>query len=81
MSVQLRPESTVTEPEVVEGLVCDTSVSEFDSRQSLLHKMIARLASAQGLVLPGSRENSCLPLIERLFAEDTQWLIPQGQVV
>jgi hypothetical protein len=27
--------STVTEPEGVEGLVCDTSVSEFDSRQSL----------------------------------------------
>lgn len=26
--------STVTEPEVVEGLVCDTSVSEFNSRQS-----------------------------------------------
>ncbi len=25
----------MTEPEVVEGLVCDTSVSEFDSRQSL----------------------------------------------
>jgi hypothetical protein len=26
--------TTVTEPEVVEGLVCDTSVSEFNSRQS-----------------------------------------------
>ena len=24
----------MTEPEVVEGLVCDTSVSEFNSRQS-----------------------------------------------
>lgn len=34
MWVQLPPESTVTEPEVVEGLVCDTSVSEFNSRQS-----------------------------------------------
>ena len=28
-------ESTVIEPEVVEGLVCDTSGSEFNSRQSL----------------------------------------------
>jgi hypothetical protein len=34
MSVQIRPESTVAEPKVVEGLVCDTSVSEFDPRQS-----------------------------------------------
>ncbi len=54
----------MTEPEVVEGLVCDTSVSEFNSRQSLFHKMIARSMSAPALVLPGSRGNGCLHLIE-----------------
>ncbi len=41
MSVQLRPESTVTDPEVLEGLVCDTSVSELDSRQSPQMETIA----------------------------------------
>ena len=45
----------MTEPEEVEGLVCDTSVSEFDSRQSPQIKLIRTQLLNEAMQVSGSK--------------------------